>query len=180
MVLTQGSIDKSAILLGDWCEISILYNGDWIKVGNVTNGSITILKEQYQHISTAFPRKVDLIIPTRAGLSFKGNLEEIHAQNMRLALGLDPSDDTNYIYWGKLDTPIYFSLRARRNRPSDLETIEVMLYKCQIVSTVEIGGGDTPPAIPFEAIALDDEAGEYGGSADAPLGYIHTPAKAIV
>jgi len=181
MALTEGTVDSSALIVGDWSEISIEYpaqSGTWLYVGNCPEGVCEVSKEDYQHEGTNFPRKVDLVVPIRTGMKFTGRIEEIHVENLRLVLGMDPTNVNNYVYVGALTTPTYFTFRAQRQRNSDAQEITFKMFKAQSSGLMQIAGGDEAISTPIEIIALDDAAGNYGGSDAAPLGYIYLPAKA--
>jgi len=117
-------------------------------------------------------------VPIRTGMKFTGRIEEIHVENLRLVLGMDPTNVNNYVYVGALTTPTYFTFRAQRQRNSDAQEITFKMFKAQSSGLMQIAGGDEAISTPIEIIALDDAAGNYGGSDAAPLGYIYLPAKA--
>jgi hypothetical protein len=182
MALTEGSVDKNAIIVGDWSEISIEFpagSNNWLFIGNSPEGLVEVSKEIYDHVSTAFPRKVDLRIPVRADMKFTCQIEEVHAENLRLILGQAPNDSNAYIYVGALVTPQFFKFRAKRRRNSDLAEITVVFWKGVSSGLLQLAGGDEAISSPLEVVALDDSAGDYGGSSDAPLGYINIPPKTV-
>jgi hypothetical protein len=182
MALTEGTIDKSSILVGDWSEISVEYpigSDTWLLIGNAPEGVLSATQEIYDHVSTAFPRRVDLRVPTRADLKFNAQIEEINVENIRLILGQDPSDSSTYIYMGAISVPQFFKFRAKRVRRSDLAEITVVFWKAVSSGLFELGGGDEAVSSPIEIVALDDSAGDYGGSSTAPLGYMVAVPKAV-
>lgn len=182
MALTEGTIDKTSIMLGDWSEVSVEYpvgSDNWLLVGSAKEGALEVSKEIYDHIGTSFPRTVDLRIPIRTDMKFTAVLEEIYAQNIRLILGQDPSIAESYIYVGALATSLFVKFRARRVRVSDGVTITVVFWKANTSGLLQLGGGDEAIGSPVEFVALDDREGAYGGSVTAPLGYLHIPAKAV-
>jgi len=182
MAITEGSIDLNAILVGDWSELSVEFpaeSGTWLFIGSTKNGMLSVTQEIYDHISSAFPRKVDLRVPTRADMKFNADIEEIHAQNVRLILGQAPDDDNSYVYVGALSVPQYFKFRAKRVRLSDQVEITVVFWKAVSAGLLELAGGDEAVASPIEIAALDDSAGDYGGSSTAPLGYINISPKTV-
>lgn len=182
MALTEGTIDKNAIMVGDWSEVAVEYpigSDNWLLLGNAPEGALEISKENYDHVSTAFPRTVDLRIPVRVDMKFTAILEEIYAQNIRLILGQDPSDASSYIYVGALATSLFVKFRARRVRVSDGVVITVVFWKANTSGLLQLGGGDEAIGSPIEFQALDDRSGDYGGTIEAPLGYLHVPAKSV-
>jgi len=181
MSLSEGTIDKTAIMVGDWSEVSVEYptgSNIWLLLGNAPEGVLEVSKEIYDHVSTSFPRRVDLRIPVRADMKFTAQLEEIHAENIRLILGQAPNDSGSYVYIGGLATTKFFKFRAKRVRISDAAEITVVFWKAVSSGLLQLAGGDEAISSPVEIVALDDSAGDYGGSSNAPLGYIHVPAKA--
>lgn len=182
MALTEGTVDKNSILVGDWSELSVEYpigSDTWLYIGNAPEGALEVSQEVYDHVSTAFPRKVDLRVPVRTDMKFTAQLEEIHAENIRLILGQAPNISENYIYVGALSTPKYFKFRAQRVRISDAVEITVVFWKAVSSGLLQLAGGDEAIASPVEIVALDDSSGDYGGSSVAPLGYIVVPVKTV-
>jgi hypothetical protein len=189
MALTEGLVDKNAIIVGDWSEISIEFpagSGTWYYIGNCPEGVLEISKDLYQHVSTSFPRKTDLVIPVKTGMKFTGRLEEIYVQNIRLAMGMNPTDSDTYVYIGALTTPTYFKFRARRARNSDGSYLTAVFWKAQSAGLMQLGGADEAVGTPIEVEALDDSTSagvtdpdndKYGGSSTSPLGYLVVPAK---
>jgi hypothetical protein len=182
MALTEGTVDKSSIMVGDWSEVAVEYpigSNNWLLVGNAPEAAFEVTKEIYDHISTAFPRTVDLRIPVRTDMKFTAQLEEIYAQNIRLILGQDPSNANPYVYIGALANSLFVTFRARRVRVSDGQIITVLFWKANTSGLLQLGGGDEAISSPVEFMALDDREGSYGGSTAAPLGYVHVPPKAV-
>ena len=181
MPLIEGSVDKTSIIVGDWSELAIEYpplSDNWLYIGNAPEGVLEISSEIYDHSGTSFPRKIDLRVPVRAGMKFTAKIEEINAENIRLVIGQAPNVSDNYIYIGALAVPQYFKFRAQRNRNSDGQVITVVFWKASSAGLLQIGGGDAAVSTPVEFVALDDSGGDYGGSSDAPLGYLVVPSKA--
>ena len=173
----EGSVDENAILVGDWSEIIATITTTDYLLGNCPEGALEISHEYYEHVSTSFPRTVDLVIPTRVGMKFSGNLEELHRENVSLLVGKTLAPTSNYVYIGAQNTPQYFTLSGRRLRNSDGAQIVFTIFKCRIASIFTLAGGDEAIQSPFEAMGLDDRGGDYGGSAAAPLGYLYVPPK---
>lgn len=182
MALTEGSIDKSSFLVGDWSELAVEFpigSDNWLLIGNAPEGALEVSKEIYDHVGTSFPRTVDLRIPIRTDMKFTAVLEEIYAENVRLILGQDPSVSESYVYIGALATSLFVKFRAKRVRISDGVEITVVFWKANTSGLLQLAGGDEAVGSPVEFVALDDRSGDYGGTLAAPLGYIHIPAKAV-
>ena len=182
MALQEGSVDLSSIIVGDWSELAIEFpagSDNWLLIGNAPEGVLEVSQEIYDHISTAFPRKTDLRIVVKSDMKFTAQLEEVYAENIRLILGQAPNVSESYVYVGALSTPQYFKFRAKRRRNSDAQEISVIFWKAMSSGLLQLGGGDEAVSSPVEFVALDDSAGDYGGSSTAPLGYIHLPVKGV-
>ena len=181
----EGSVDANALIVGHWAEIyATPLVGAALFVGSAQNGVLTIEREIIEHKDTSFPRRTDMRIPVSVGMRFTADLDEVHAENMALVLGKDWTSaivndeyNQNYLYFGALDSPMYFGLHGTRRRPADKQWAEFHIHKASAHGEVTVGGGDDFVGIPFEAVAHDDEAGTYGGSTAAPLGWINFPIK---
>jgi hypothetical protein len=173
--MAQGTIDVNALIVGDWSEVVYEYDGVEYPLGNVPEGNIAVSREYYQHRGTQLPKRVDAVFLISSGMSFAGQLEEVHERNVRLALGKDPTDNADYIYIGGAETPQYITLIARRWRPGDGRLVEAKIYKGLVVSEFGMGASGEAISMPIEVQALDDQAGDYGGSVEGPLGYLYVP-----
>lgn len=177
--LQEGTIDESALLLGDWSEIYAESAGNpRLRIGNVPDGVLEIGREFIEHISTKFPRTVDLVVPSRVWMKFTGKVEEIHRRNVSFLLGQTLNPTSSYSYIGALTNPEYFTFYGKRTRVSDSVDIVFRMHKCLVRSLFSLGGGDEWTGSPLEIEALDDTDADYGGSVTDPLGYIWTPANA--
>jgi len=177
MPIKCGTIDENSIMIGDWEEVVIIRNSTEYHIGNVPEGALEIGFDFYEHISTCWPRKTDLVIPVTVHMKFTGKLEEIHSDNLKLLMGQDPSTCQHYIYIGYLTAIDYVSVRLRRRRQSDGFVLEAYMYKVNPMSLLQIGSSNTAISTPISFSALDDSDGDYGGSCTAPLGYIYVPCK---
>jgi len=173
----EGTVDESALLLGDWSEVFAQSGANNYRIGNVPEGVLEVSREYVEHIGTSFPRRVDLIVPSRVSMKFSGVVEEINSMNVSWLLGQTLAPAHNYLYVGKLETPTYFTFRGARKRVSDGVRIHFRMHKCLVRSVFSLGGGDDWTNSPLELDALDDEDGDYGGSSDDPLGWIWVPTK---
>lgn len=173
-----GGVDTTAYLVGSWEEVIAVKGGTDYQIGNCPEGSLEISREYYRHEDTTFPRRMDMIIPIRAGMKFMGNVEEIHEQNVSMLLGQTLTPTGNYIYHGNLEQSYFFTLRGYRRRVSDSVAVEFCMWKCLVVSTFTLGSGDEVQGVPMEVEALDDTDGDYGGSSTAPLGWLWVPTEA--
>lgn len=173
----EGAIDEGSYVIGDWSEIVAVKSSTNYRIGNCPDGVLEMSREFYTHESTQFPRRVDFVACIRTGMKFGGKVEEIHRQNVSMLLGQTLAPSVNYIYIGPLQTSYCFTLRGKRVRPADGFAIEFCMWKVFVTSLFSLGGGDELQGSPFEAVALDDDDGDYGGSPGAPLGYIYVPTE---
>jgi hypothetical protein len=171
----QGTIDVNALIVGDWSEVLFVHNAVEYQLGNCPEGELKCGREYYQHQGTQLPRRVDAVFLISASMSFSGQLEEVHERNCRFALGKDPSVDASYIYIGGSETPQFITLVGRRFRPGDAELIEFKIYKGLVVSEFAMNSTNEAVKVPLEVQGLDDQAGDFGGSAEGPLGYLYVP-----
>lgn len=173
--MPQGTIDVNALLVGDWSEVLYTYSSVDYYLGNCPEGNLQIGREYYKHQGTQLPKRVDAVFLISSSMRFTGKLEEVHERNARFALGKDPTAAADYIYIGGSETPQYFTFVGRRYRPGDNALVEFKIYKGLVVSEFTLGAGAEAVSMPLEIEALDDQAGDYGGSAEGPLGYLYIP-----
>lgn len=177
---TQGSIDISAAMVGDWSDVDFVStNGKRYHIGSVKQGVLEITRETYVHVSTALPRVADYVVPIRAGMRFTGQGEEHHRALWHALIGDAIDTSSNYIYPGAQLCNVFFTLHIRRERACDGVVIEAKIFKVHGAGAMSIGGGDEAVGTPMELEGLDDTANAmgHGGSSDAPLGYIWLPTE---
>lgn len=175
----EGTVDVSAILVGSWSEVLANVSGTDYQIGNVPEGQLEIGREFYEHVSTAFPRRTDLVVQTRVWMKFTGTVEEIHKQNVNWLMGGLISSTNNYVYVGQFTSLNYFTFLGKRTRISDGVTIEFRMHKCLVRSVFSLASGDEAQGSPLEVEGLDDEQGDFGGSATSPVGWIWVPDEDI-
>lgn len=171
---TLGLIDGASLLFGSWEYVGAIQLGVDYELGSVVDAMLEMTREDYFHVSAKFPRFYDYIVPTKFGMRFAGNIEEIKRQNLNFMVGNLLASTLQYIYVGPTCDVNFFSFAAKRNRCDDL-IIEAFMWKCLTTGLIQLGNADEPIKAPFEVHALYDQAGTYGGSATAPLGYLWVP-----
>ena len=186
MALTnQGTISTDNFFLGFWSKISFtedpLIPGTTFLLGSVQEGVFEVSREDVEHLSTLFPRTVDFISPAQVGMTFTGQMEELHRNNLRLALGQLPATTTNYIYPAADCTAEnqFGQLKLERIRCQDDFVMVVVFFKTSGSGAVSIGGEAAVINTPVEFKALDDNQGDFGGTPEAPLGYIYAPPAVL-
>lgn len=175
----QGTVDEDALTIGEWEEIiSVVSSTDYF-LGSCKEGTLTVSRSYYEHSSSKFPGRIDHVIPLATGMTFSGNLEEIHIQNVAFCCGQTPNQGTaNYVYIGAQNAPLYQTIRGRKIRQaSDDFQIEFCIFKGHVVSEFTFGSSDEAIQMPFEVRGMDDEDGDYGGSATMPIGWVYGPVK---
>jgi len=174
----EGSYRPKAVITGDWAEIKAKPTGGaFVPIGSSHNGVLAIAKEVVTHKDTSFPRRTDQRWTISISATYEGDLAELTAENLAMAIGKDFSSPGNYLYLGVQEADTYFTLHGTRRR-KDRKWCEFHLFKCSATGNVDLGGGDEAVTAHLAAEALDDEAGTYGGSAAMPLGWINFPTNA--
>ena len=177
----QGAISTDNYWQGFWSRVVFtedpLGAGTEFQLGSIQEGVLEISREDVEHLSVLFPRTVDFVSPAQVGMTFTGQMEEIHRENLRLALGQLPSTASNYIYPGAdcSSEGTYGRLTLERIRCQDDFVMTVVFWKTSGSGALSIGGAAEVISTPVEFKSLDDNQGDLGGSATAPLGYIYAP-----
>mgnify|MGYP003303275643 FL=1 len=123
---------------------------------------------------TTFPQVVELVTPTQVGMKFSGEISELMKSNLHLAVDGDVSATSNFVYPGAQCTDTFVSVRALRER-CDGFIMDMVIWKARNAAPLTIGGGTEVISSPIEFNALDDRGNDFGGSPDAPLGYLYAP-----
>lgn len=178
----QGVIDRSNYFLGDWSDINALRtDGVNYNIGNVQESALELQREEVQFVGTAFPRRLDLIFPSRYGMRFSGGAVEIHRALMHAVL-----NDTltlwtsNYNYIGNAQCSVFQTIQGLRKRACDAQVIEFRIFKAFAIGNIVFGSGNDVIRVNFDWNALSDEDNTMGqgGSSSAPLGYLYLLSEA--
>jgi len=182
MAISRGSQNTSDYFIGDWDYVAFItpklsaIGARTDVLGMVSEGSLELSREDYQHQNSTFPRRVDFTAVTQAGMTFSGNVEEMSLINLRIAMAQDPATAGNYIYPGTscTDSNNYGALKINRIQCQGFQNqLEVVIWKALAGGALSFGGGDEVTGIPVEFVAQDDTPGNYDGSSAAPLGYLY-------
>ena len=148
-------------------------------LGVFQEGVLEVSREDAEYLGTLFPRIVELLSPTQVGMKFSGEMAEFHKNNLHLMVGGDVESASNFIYPGASCSfaSVFGSLRCARKR-CDGFIMESVLFKTIGSGPVTLGSSDNVAQSPIEFSALDDTNGDFGGSADEPLGWIYAPDPA--
>lgn len=178
--MNEGANDSEAILVGPWQEVIAWADPAGTPaakyIGTTKDGLLTISQEFYSHMDSSWPRQLDVIIPTSLRLTFTCNLDEVNRQNFALAVGKDFATPDEYMYFGNLVTPTYFSLELTRRRVSDGQYLEVFFYKSRAFGDVTLGDADEAVPVPFQCEALSDQDGTYGSTAQGRVAWVRVPS----
>lgn len=177
---TQSLQNIDNVFPGFWSHVHIVEDPDGpgeteFYLGQVDDGVLRLTREDAELLGTTFPRAVEHIFPTRAGMSFAGQMLEPHKRNLHFLLRDLPSTSSAYLYpgvsCGMEDTYVNFCIR--RDKCSNNFVMEALFYKALAAGAFELGfNAEGPMRVPFEVNALNDINGDFGGSIDRPLGYI--------
>ena len=94
-------------------SVSNLFQGYWSQVqfrpgntaagnsykylGVVQEGVLEISREDAEYMGTTFPRVMEVIAPSQAGMSFSGQMDELHHRNLQVSAGIEMNATTKAI-----------------------------------------------------------------------------------
>lgn len=189
----QSVLSTSNLFQGFWSHVDVKKGGFVMGAGTafdpaspvmylgvVPEGALEISREDTEFLGTNFPQTVELLTPSQVGMKFSGEIAEMHKLNLHLAIGDDPYSDngggnSQFIYpAASCSAADFVSVRALRKR-CDGFIMDMVIWKARNAAPLTIAGGTEVLSTPIEFNALDDNNGEYGGSVEAPLGYLYAP-----
>ena len=192
----QSVLSTSNLFQGFWSHVDVKKGGfvqgagtafdaasPVMYLGVVPEGALEISREDTEFLGTNFPQTVELLTPSQVGMKFSGQIAEMHKLNLHLAIGDDPYEDnggvpanaSQFIYpAASCNATSFVSVRALRKR-WDRFIMDMVIWKARNAAPLTIAGGTEVLSTPIEFNALDDNNGEYGGSTEAPLGYLYAP-----
>lgn len=149
-------------------------------LGVFQDAVLEMSREDTEYLGTHFPRRVELLSPTRMGMKFSGRMDELHNANMHLLMGEDIADASQYLNPGAACAfdDVFGNLVARRKR-CDGFVMEATMWKVTGNGSMSIGGDAAVVGTAAEFNALDDTNGVYGGSEDSPLGKLYCPTPEV-
>lgn len=178
---TKGAIDSACAVLGQYPDVNILaITGERVNLGNVYNGVVELMREDFIHYGTSLPKIADYVVPVQAGIRFTGEATEFHRALFHSLIGDSVTNASRYIYAGIQQCATFFTFQAMRTRACDGLVIEARIFKCRPGGTLSFGSTDKDDVkMPFTIEGLDDQANVMGqgGDAGAPLGYLHVPIE---
>ncbi len=191
----QSVLSTSNLFQGFWSAVDVKKGGfdpagtaydataPIMYLGVVPEGALEISREDTEFLGTNFPQTVELLTPSQVGMKFSGEIAEMHKLNLHLSIGDDPYEDnggspanaSNFIYpAASCESSSFVSVRALRKR-CDGFIMDMVIWKARNAAPLTIAGGTEVLSTPIEFNALDDNNAEYGGSSEAPLGYLYAP-----
>lgn len=174
----QGIIDRSAQVCGDWSDVNILTTTNVkYNIGNVHDAVLELMRTEYQHVGTSFPRIVDLVVPVQFGMRFAGQATELHSALYHALINDQLSSyASNYIYPGAQTCNTFVTIQAMRRRACDNVILECRLFKAFAVGGIQMGSSNEFVRTGFDYQAVDDSDNTMGqgGSSSVPLGYLWT------
>lgn len=149
-------------------------------LGVMQDAVLEMSREDTEYLGTTFPRRVELLSPTRMGMKFSGRLDELHKANMHLLMGEDIADAGQYVNPGAACAfdDVFGNLVARRER-CDGFVMEATIWKTTGSGAMSIGGDASVVGTTAEFNALDDTNEGFGGSASSPLGKLYCPNPSV-
>jgi len=172
--------NKEDLYAGEWPRIYCLVDptlpGETeVYLGAVKGGVLRTSREEIQFQGTDFPATLEVSVPSTVGMQFTGTAHELTYNLLHLLVGdARVDDDAQYVYPGAACAfgDIDVTLRGERAN-CDGNMIVFQLHRARASGVVEIGAAPTDfIGTPMEMNALDDKAGDFGGSTAAPLGWI--------
>lgn len=184
----------SNLFQGYWSQVSFQHGG-LVKAGTsnkylgvVQEGSLEISREDAEYMGTTFPRVMELISPAQVGMSFSGQLDELHHRNLQIAAGLKPTTvgnhvratdadndgvhdtagtdfiqaDGDYIFPGAScrSDDAFGTLTCKRER-CDGFVMEAVMWKALSTGALTLGGDANVIGTPLEFTAFDDSNGDF-------------------
>jgi len=151
-------------------------------LGVIQEGVLEISREDTEYMGTNFPRTVELLTPSQMGMKFSGQMDELHEENLHVAIGDTANNENNYIIPAagcSLDAS-FGNLVIKRARCADSFIMEAVIWKTTGSGALSLGGADTVVGTPVEFNAVDDSNGDFHDTANAqwgsaPLGFIYAP-----
>tara|TARA_Y100000114_G_C11760950_1_gene329700 strand:- start:2044 stop:2748 length:705 start_codon:yes stop_codon:yes gene_type:complete len=196
------SVGSTANLFqGYWSQVTF-QNGGLVAantveryLGVVQEGSLEISREDAEYMGTTFPRVMELISPAQVGMSFSGQMDELHHRNLQIAAGLEPKnerttvasdadqdgdldardhtmaqEDGDYIFPGASCATgnAFGTLRCARER-CDGFVMEAVMWKALSTGALTLGGDANVIGTPLEFTAFDDSNGDFHDTSNADL-----------
>ena len=150
-------------------------------LGSLASTNFTSNVEYWRHES-GFPKLEDLVVPLRENASLECEIEEISAENLAVARGIDTSDGSysshsGEISLGNIEQPDYVRMEAIYTYPDKENEMVIIFPRAQVTSSMDLSlAAEDNATVPitFESkIATNDVwSGEVTAWDSKPLGSI--------
>ena len=151
-------------------------------LGSLSSTSFSSSVEYWRHES-GFPMLEDLVVPLRESASLECEIEEISAQNLAIARGIDASSGSEFgshsgeISLGTIEQPDYVRMEAIYTYPDKENEMVIIFPRAQVTSSMDLSlAAEDNATVPitFESkIATNDVwSGEVTAWDAKPLGNI--------
>ncbi len=150
-------------------------------LGALNSSSFTSNVEYWRHES-GFPKLEDLVVPLRENASLECEIEEISAENLAIARGIDTtggsySAHSGEIKLGNIEQPDYVRMEAIYTYPDKENEMVIIFPRAQVTSSMDLSlAAEDNATVPitFESkIATNDVwSGEVTAFDNKPLGVV--------
>jgi len=175
---TSGVEERETIFYGQWPRVYAVKDplgaATEVYLGAVTEGSLSIAREEIEFFDTNFPRRLSVSVPSQVTMTFSGTFHEIRYRLLHFLVGDDDIESVDRyvdIGAGCGFADIDVNLFGERIICSG-SMIVFKMHRARATGALEIGAGDDFIGIPSEIKALDDSEGDLGGSTTSPLGFL--------
>jgi hypothetical protein len=191
MGFSPGSVSfksKEDIFYGEWPRIYAITDpqDDGLKaeryLGAIKSATLRTTREELKVMGTTFPAKLEMSAPVNVEMQFAGTAYELTYGLLHFLTGdarIDSED--HYINPGAACAfgDIDVTLRGERKNCDD-HMIVFQIHRARASGAMELGSAPNDAVgTPVEVNALNDENGEFGGSASSPLGWIWLSHDAV-
>jgi hypothetical protein len=176
---TRSVASKEDLFAGEWPRLYAITDPTTspteVYLGAVKGGVLRTTREELRFFGTTFPQKLEVSAPVSVEMQFTGTAHELTFGLLHFLVGDARIDDASqYVYpgagcaFGDIDV----TFRGERVN-CDGNMITFQIHRARASGAMEIGSAANDMiGTPIEINALNDENGDFGGSASSPLGWI--------
>lgn len=171
---TTSVASKEDLFVGEWPRVYGLVGEEEHYLGAVKNGVLRTARETLEFFGTDLIPLLEMSAPTSVSLQFAGDAHELTHGLMHFLTGdAAISDPSQYIYPGAACGFSDVDLTVLGERENcDGHMIAFRIHRGRASGAMEIGSAANDViSTPIEINALNDSAGDFGGSPDDPLGW---------
>lgn len=171
--------DKEDLFVGEWPRVyaivSPILAETEVNLGVVKDGVLRTGREELNFFGSDSPQILELSQPVSVTMQFAGTAHELTYGLLHFLVGDAAIDDASqYVYPGAgcAFSDIDVTLRGERIN-CDGHMLVFQIHQARASGAIEIGSAPSDViGTPFEVNALNDSVGTFGGSDEAPLGWI--------